>query len=74
MTPALVFTQNRSPEVVSADGNKYTTATGSLGWTLGKTVTETFTTRDYTLSQNFQQSDLSVISIANYELSYNVNV
>lgn len=75
IAPTLAFTQSISRDVVSAAGDEFIAATGSLSWTLGETVTETFVTDSYTLSQGFQQGDLSVTSILDPTIAgFNVNV
>jgi hypothetical protein len=61
--------------VVSAAGDEFTAANGSLSWTLGGTVIETFTAGDYVLTQGFQQGNLTVTSITDpMQTGFNVNV
>lgn len=47
-------------EVIAASGNYFESEQGSLSWTLGETLIETFQAGGMTLSQGFQQLSLSV--------------
>jgi len=73
--PTLVLAQSTSREVVSAGGDEFASANGSLDFTLGETATETFTAGEYSLTQGFQQGNLSVTSIADpAQTGFSVNV
>lgn len=48
-------------QVVATAGDYNQTASGSLSWTLGEPVIETYTVNVQTLSQGFQQGSVSVI-------------
>ena len=75
MIPTLALAQSTSREMISAGGDEFATANGSLGFTLGETAIETFTTGDYTLTQGFRQGSLSVTSIADpAQTGFSVNV
>lgn len=50
-------------EVVATDGNFASTAQGSLSWTLGEVVTETFSTVDSYFTQGFQQNYEEILSL-----------
>ncbi|TVQ17814.1 MAG: T9SS C-terminal target domain-containing protein [Bacteroidetes bacterium] len=52
-----------SQEVVSSAGNYHESETMSISWTLGETVTETFTAGELILTQGFQQPTLIVVSV-----------
>lgn len=45
-----------SQEVVASDGNYFFGAQGSLSWTLGEAITETFSNGSGILTQGFQQT------------------
>lgn len=53
----------QAQEVVSSAGNYYEHEHGSISWTLGETVIETFETSNLTLTQGFQQPVLSVSTL-----------
>lgn len=55
LTCLFVFSQSLSPEVISSSGDHFQNAGGSISWTLGETVTETFTGASIVLTQGFQQ-------------------
>lgn len=48
-------TEIRAQEVIASDGSFSLNSQGSLSWTLGEVVTETFSTSDNFLTQGFQQ-------------------
>jgi hypothetical protein len=50
-----VSAQTLSPEVISSAGGYFENTDASLSWTLGETVTETFTGTNVILTQGFQQ-------------------
>jgi len=67
--------QDLSPSVIATGGNYSETGTASLSWTIGETVVETLTNGTTTLTQGFQQGNLSVASlIENTELAKTVKV
>lgn len=55
LTCLFVYSQSLSPAVISSSGNHFESAGGSLSWTLGETVTATFTGANFALTQGFQQ-------------------
>ena len=60
-------------EVISSGGNYDETSSGSLSWTIGEATTETVSDGTNTLTQGFQQSNLTVTEIKNSNLE-NVNI
>jgi hypothetical protein len=52
-----------SQEVVSSAGGYGSSTSGSLSWTLGEPVIETFLGANYTLTQGFHQTNLTITSI-----------
>lgn len=66
--------QSLSPEIISnAGGNFENQAVGTLSWTIGEVVTESFEGSDITLTQGFQQSELKLSSIKE-ELPFTIKV
>ncbi|MFU8843753.1 MAG: hypothetical protein ACNA7V_08100 [Bacteroidales bacterium] len=47
--------QTLTPEVISSSGGYFESTNASVSWTLGETVTETFTGTSFILTQGFQQ-------------------
>ena len=53
----IIFQVNvNAQEVVATGGDHFSNSYGSLSYTLGETVIETFSKPEYTLTQGFQQS------------------
>jgi hypothetical protein len=52
----------QAQEVIATDGNYAATIDGSLSWTLGEIVTETFSLTDH-LTQGFQQNYEDFVSV-----------
>ena len=50
-------------EVIPAAGDFHLHSSGSLSWTLGEAVIETLVSDNFTLTQGFQQSKLTVTAI-----------
>jgi hypothetical protein len=57
------FSQMLTPEVYASSGDYFTAANGSLSWTLGECVMETYTNTNNILTQGFQQSEYLITSI-----------
>jgi hypothetical protein len=55
--------QSLSPEVISSNGDFYTNTGGSVSFTIGETVTETFNGSSNMLTQGFQQPFVDVTGI-----------
>lgn len=55
--------QDASPDVVAASGGYGQTASFSVSWTLGETLSGTFVGDDATISQGFQQNDLVITGL-----------
>ena len=51
----MLFSQTLTPIVVSTAGELFSNSSSSLNWTLGETVTATFSGKDQHLTQGFQQ-------------------
>jgi hypothetical protein len=50
-------------EIISSNGGSYTNSSVQLAWSIGEPVTETFISGSNTLTQGFQQSNLTVTAI-----------
>jgi hypothetical protein len=64
--------QSLQPFVVAAQGDYFTSAGGSISWTLGEIMGETYTTAGNMLTQGFQQPPAVATGI--YELQQDVAV
>lgn len=62
-TSMAAMSQQASPDVVAASGGYGQTATFSVSWTLGETLSGTFADNDMSVQQGFQQSDLIVTGL-----------
>jgi hypothetical protein len=54
----------QAQELVSAAGNYFINAQGSISWSLGETVIETYTSGEMTLTQGFKQPNITISTIA----------
>ncbi|GEM_PF-1302641 len=54
----------RAQEVIASDGDYQNTAQGSLSWTLGEIVTETFSEPSGFLTQGFQQNYEALLDLS----------
>lgn len=66
--PALFFSagvsaQSLSPQVIASSGGFFSNGSGSLSWTLGETMTETFTGGSNQLTQGFQQPEMVKVKL-----------
>ena len=68
--------QEISQEIISTSGNYYEDASGiSLSWTIGESMTETYVNGTNILTQGFQQSRLTVVSVFELEdIGITVNI
>ena len=57
------FTQDLNPEVIATSGEYFSGANGSLSWTIGEPVTETFSGVNAILTQGFQQNTYIIVAI-----------
>ncbi len=62
------FAQILSPQVIAASGSYNAGASGSLSWTLGETMVETYSGGGYMLTQGFQQPISVAVSGINLNL------
>jgi hypothetical protein len=61
-----LISNNYAQEVITTAGDHHIASTGSLSWTLGEVITETYSIGQNSLTQGFNQSQLS--ATATYEL------
>lgn len=61
---APLFSQSLAPTVIATDGGFSTALSGTLSWTLGEPVSETFTNTNNILTQGFHQPDILLVSTA----------
>ena len=64
--------QSVSPDVIATSGISFSDGTSQLDWTLGETVTSTFTSGGEMLTQGFHQPNLLATSINNIETNYSL--
>lgn len=71
----LSFGQSLSLDVVATAGDYFVGENGSLSWTLGEPIIETFASDDLILTQGFQQSYYSVVAVQDLETdTYDVKI
>jgi len=63
-----------SQEVVSSDGNFIVGSGGSLSWTLGEMISETFENQSLYLTQGFQQPDLGSLGSSSLLLNNDISI
>lgn len=64
---SVFFLNINAQEVISSSGDYFVNSNGSISWTMGETITETFTDGTNILTQGFQQSRLSASSVFELE-------
>ena len=65
------FSQTLTPDLITTSGDFYKTGTGSLSWSIGEPLTETYTTTNNMLTQGFQQSKWTVSPTGIHETKTN---
>lgn len=68
------FAQTLSPQVISTAGDYSVGSNGSLSWTIGETITETYTNGNNILTQGFQQDTTIIVKIQDLNISFLVSV
>ena len=63
LVPLLGQAQDLDQNVIGTAGNYFENGTASLSWTIGETVVETVSDETNTLTQGFQQGNLSVTTL-----------
>lgn len=72
LTSSISFTQSVTPDVTAAAGAHFAIPSIQISWTLGEPITQTFSNASAQLTQGFQQSNLTVVGISDYDFSYTV--
>ena len=62
IVPWLLQGQVIAPEAIVSSGDYYEGSSGSLSFSIGECLTETYSTTNGTLTQGFQQAELVVVS------------
>lgn len=65
---------SHSQEVISSDGNFIAGSGGSLSWTLGEMISETFENQTLYLTQGFQQPDLGSLGSSSLLLNNDISI
>jgi hypothetical protein len=63
-----------SQQVIATDGNYVAASQGSLSWTLGEVITETFSNTNGFLTQGFQQKDKDILQLNDLSLESRIKV
>lgn len=64
-----------APEVISTSGDYYENSEGSISWTIGESMIETYSNGSNILTQGFQQSRLTTVSVFELEnIDITINV
>jgi allantoicase len=57
------FAQTLKPEVIAPAGDYFTNMNYSMSWTIGECITETYSSKNNTLTQGFQQSSYTITAV-----------
>lgn len=68
------FAQSVTPEVTATAGAHFAIPNYQMSWTLGEPITQTLSNSSAQFTQGFQQSNISVVGIDDYDFSYEVEV
>jgi hypothetical protein len=60
-----ISAQTLKPDITTTTGDYYSNAAGSLSWTMGEPIIETYSDGSNILTQGFQQSSYSVTAVEN---------
>lgn len=55
--------QTLKPDIIATSGDYYSNTTGSLSWTMGEPIIETYADGNNILTQGFQQSSYSITAV-----------
>lgn len=64
--------QTVSPNVTATAGAHFAIPSIQMSWTLGEPITQTYSGASVQLTQGFQQSNISVVGISDYDFTYSV--
>lgn len=68
------YSQTVSPEVIASAGAHFAIPNMQMSWTLGETVTETFSNGSSTFTQGFQQSNISLVGVESLDTNVEIQV
>ena len=63
---SVAFSQQLTPQVISASGDYYVGSSTTLSWTLGEIAIDTYNGTSNTLTQGFQQPEMNFSEIENF--------
>jgi len=66
--------QQLSPEVIASAGDYFEQNNGSLSWTLGEIAIETLNEENAILTQGFQQSNFTMVTLREIENDYEIRL
>ena len=66
--------QSLIPTVVSSQGDYFTSSGGSVSWTLGEIIGETYSSANNKLTQGFQQPKLLLTAVENTNSSISISI
>lgn len=69
---SISIAQSVSPEVTATAGAHFAIPSIQISWTLGEPITQTLSNSSTHLTQGFQQSNITVVGISDYDFSYSV--
>ena len=71
-TSSISLAQSVSPDVTAAAGAHFAIPSVQVSWTLGEPITQTLSNTSSQFTQGFQQSDVTVVGISDFDFSYSV--
>ena len=71
---SFAFSQQVTPQVVASSGDYFVGSSSTLSWTLGEIAIDTYNGTSSTLTQGFQQPQLSFSEIENYAPEISMSV
>jgi hypothetical protein len=66
------FAQSITPDVTASAGAHFAITSVQMSWTLGETITETLSDGSTQLTQGFQQSNIQLVGISDFDFTYSV--
>lgn len=66
------YSQAITPQIVASSGEQYSDSITTISWTLGETITETYTGNLHTITQGFHQSEVKISSIDKFPVIQNI--
>ena len=70
----MAYSQSIAPEILAVSGDYFTGTNATLSWTIGESVTETFSSANAILTQGFHQTSLTVTGIKDIDKNFSVSV